>query len=854
MTDFTHHPDCRKCPLWEKVNSVGIGGEGMDNPVILFVGEAPGRIEDEGDPYHGIEPGHPFVGESGQLLRAFIQGNGHNVEGYITVPWRVTNILRCRPYVEKGGRRKDRKPTNAEMEACLPYLAEEIQHFMPKVVVALGETALVALLGEKYKGITRWRGNVIDCGEFLVIPTFHPSYVARNMNDPRSVVPQQFEQDMILINEVAINGKPEGASVNITTPRSLEELRRAIDLLESKDELAFDVETNSYSGTEVDSIWSPGFKLLSISFAYSERDSVAIPLFHKDSPFRDDPTLGGEYLRLINLLKTKKIIAHNGKFDIQAIFRQWGEWVKQDYDTMFAHYMLEEERGTHALEDLMKTYCPELAIWKIKKSTYDKQIKEHGYEAIPLDELLQYNAYDTLGTFKLKKILSAELLEHPKRQACFENVFMPVSEMLARVEAEGVVPDLKARDELKKILEEKLAVIKKLIDEWAKAFGLEKFNPGSTKQLSELLYSPAKMGLDVIGETKGGAPSTDDDTLLQLRTRVKKDERKFIDLIISHIDPEKGGKTDSYRGLVKLIGTYVDTLESYLGEDGKIHTSFMQTGTVTGRVSSKDPNLQNQPPIIRKLFKAPEGYKAVQFDYSQAELRLLSVLAGAETMKEVFRSGGDIHHETTLAIFGQLVVVTEELRRKGKETNFGIVYRESAKGLAEKLNISVKEAERYIDAIFQRYPELEHYFKEQVYLAKTYGFVETPFGNVRHTKGINFAPTTKEKARIIGEAERQAVNSPIQGGAGLICLDRMARLAKIIDWKDCRMVLNVHDAIYFYIRFNDNFNFWVETIKSVMEDTSTLPIFQFTLDIPFPVDVKVGDNFYEMNKIGGKTK
>lgn len=803
----------------------------MENPVILFVGEGPGRNEDEQN--------RPFIGDSGQLLRDFIQGNGYDTEAYITVPWRITNAVRCRPHIDNNGKKKDRKPTKGELEACLPYLAEEIERLQPKVIVALGETALIALMGEKYKGITKWRGTVIDAGEFLVIPTFHPAYVMRNIDDPRSVVAKQFEQDMQLINEVAINGKPDDLEVKITTPKNLEELREALNLLESKDELAFDVETNSYSGTEVDSLWSQGFKLLSISFAYSDREAVAIPLFHKDSPFAGDPTLSGEYVRILALLKNKKTIAHNGKFDMEAIYRQWGVWVEQGYDTILAHYLLEEERGTHALEDLMKTYCPELSVWKVKKGTYDAEIKLHGYEAIPLDELLQYNAFDTLGTFKLKKVFEQLLLEHPKRQEALESLFMPVSHMLAKVEAEGIVPDLKARDELKKDLELKLAVIKAKVIEVAESYGMNNFNPGSTKQLSVLLYE--KMGLPILEETKGGAPSTSDDTLLQLRTRVKKHEKAFIDLIISHIDTEKGVKTDSYRGIVKLLGTYINTVEEFLGEDGKIHTSLSQFGTVTGRLASKDPNMQNQPPIIRRIYTAPDGYVCVEFDYSQAELRLLSVLANEEAMKAVFRGGGDIHTETTKAIFPDALAMTAEMRRKGKETNFGIVYRESAKGLSEKLNVSVREAQSYIDAIFGRYPALRHYFGEQEYLAKEYGFVETPFGNVRHINGMDSSDT-----RIAGEARRQAVNSPIQGGAGLLNLNKMARIAQVIDWKDCKMVLNVHDSIWFYIKLDENFNFWVETIKSIMEDITTLP---FKIDVPMPVDVKVGNNFYEMNKI-----
>lgn len=831
MAEFGYHPDCRNCPLWEKATSIGIGSEGFDNPTILFVGEGPGENEDLQN--------RPFIGDSGPLLRDFIQGNGYDIQGYITVPWRITNAVRCRPHVDNNGRKKDRKPTRDELEACLPYLAEEIEHFKPKVIVALGETALQALLGEKYKGITKWRGMVIESGEYLIIPTFHPSYVMRNIEDPRSVVPRQFEQDMEFINDVAINGKPDNLGVKITTPKNLEELREALNLLETKDELAFDVETNSYSGTAVSSLWSAGFKLLSISFAYSDREAVAIPLFHKDSPFAGDPTLGGEYLRIIKLLQTKKTIAHNGKFDMEAIYRQWGVLVEQSYDTILAHYHLEEERGTHALEDLMKLYCPELSVWKAKKGTYDAQIKIHGYEAIPLDELLQYNAYDTLGTFKLKKVFEQKLLEFPKRQESLESLFIPVSHMLARVEAEGIVPDLKARDLLKADMEQKLAVIAAKIKEVAESYGLPNFNPGSTKQLSVLLYE--KMGLPVLNQTKGGAPSTDDDTLLQLRTRVKKDERLFIDLIISHMDTEKGVKTDSYRGLVKLLGTYINTVEKFIGEDGKIHTSLSQFGTVTGRLASKDPNMQNQPPIIRKMYTAPAGYKCVEFDYSQAELRLLAELSGDETMKNVFKSGGDIHAETTKAVFPGTPVMTAEMRRKGKETNFGIVYREGAKGLSEKLNIRVSEAQRYIDAIFDKYPGIKNYFEEQEYLAEEYGYVETPFGNVRHIKGIK-----SDIPGIVGEAKRQAVNSPIQGGAGLINLAKMARLAKVIDWKDCKMVMNVHDSIWFYIKLDENFMFWVETIKAVMEDTSTLP---FKISVPLPVDTKVGDNFHDMNKL-----
>ena len=395
---------------------------------------------------------------------------------------------------------------------------------------------------------------------------------------------------------------------------------------------------------------------------------------------------------------------------------------------------------------------------------------------------------------------------------------LPLLHVLSRMERTGVLIDSDALF----IQSNEIATRLTALEEQAYALAGQPFNLASTKQLQEILFD--KLGLPVLQKTPKGAPSTNEEVLEELAY-----SHELPKILVEH------------RGLSKLKSTYTDKLPQMVNsQTGRVHTSYHQAVTATGRLSSSDPNLQNIPirneegRRIRQAFIAREGYSIVAADYSQIELRIMAHLSGDQGLINAFSQGKDIHRSTAAEIFGvSLDEVTSEQRRNAKAINFGLIYGMSAFGLSRQLGISRLDAQKYMDLYFQRYPGVQQFMTDIREKAKEQGYVETLFGRRLYLPDINSSNAMRRKG-----AERVAINAPMQGTAADIIKRAMIKLDEVIRHDpDIEMIMQVHDELVFEVR-SEKVEFFREQIKQHMEAAAKLVV-------PLIVEVGVGQNWDE---------
>lgn len=430
------------------------------------------------------------------------------------------------------------------------------------------------------------------------------------------------------------------------------------------------------------------------------------------------------------------------------------------------------------------------------------------------------NSYSRVFEIK-NKILSR--LESEDLLSVFQNIEMPLVKTLAKMERYGILIDLKGLKKISEVCDKELKILEQKI--WEAAG--EKFNINSTKELRRILFEKLAIEVKGIKKTEGGVRSTKFSELVKI-----KDRHPMIESLIS------------YRELAKLKSTYIDTLPNLTKEDGRIHTNFNQQGTVTGRLSSSEPNLQNIPvkgelgKRIRECFVADNGFKLVSFDYSQVELRAAALISGDKKMTEAFREGKDIHTITASEIFNTpLKSVTSDMRRKAKVINFGILYGMGANSISENLKITKKEAEEYKNEYFKDFQGISEYITNIIEEARANGFVKTLFGRKRRFDEIYSGNSFAAR-----EAERMAINMPIQGTSADIIKIAMVKIDEFLEKnkleEKARMLLQIHDELLFEIK-DEFLDDAVEIIKNVMESI-TKP---YSPEIPFPVEVKIGKSW-----------
>lgn len=576
--------------------------------------------------------------------------------------------------------------------------------------------------------------------------------------------------------------------------------------LESQDFFAFDTETDG-----IDPLTA---NLVGLSFAVNEKEAWYVPVPENQEEARK---ITERFSPALQNPKSQKI-GQNIKFDILVLRKYDIRVAGPLFDTMIAHYLLNPELR-HNMDYLAETYLGYKPI-PIEQLIGPKGKKQLCMRDIPVEQVAEYAAEDADITLQLKNYF-APLLEKEGLDSLFFDIEMPLVYVLAEMEATGVSLDTKALKESSEVLTAELVKLEQEIFELAGT----SFNVNSTKQVGEILFERLKIE-DKAKKTKTGNYSTSEDILEKMRNK-----HPII------------GKLLEYRGLKKLLSTYIDALPELINPNtGKIHTSYNQAVTATGRLSSTNPNLQNIPVRddlgreIRRAFTA-DNDNCIFFsaDYSQIELRIMAHLSGDANMIDAFQSGTDIHAATAAKIYGVPVEeVTSDMRRKAKTANFGIIYGISVFGLADRLNTPRSEAKELIDGYFRTYPRVREYMDESIEVAKEKGYVETIFKRKR------FLPDIRSNNAIVrGYAERNAINAPIQGSAADIIKVAMIRIFERFETKKLKskMTLQVHDEL--------NFNVWqdeLETVKRIVleEMEGVIP-----LQVPLIADSGEGKNWLE---------
>jgi DNA polymerase-1 len=516
-------------------------------------------------------------------------------------------------------------------------------------------------------------------------------------------------------------------------------------------------------------------ELVGMSFSFKENQAFYVPV----------PANRDEAQKIVNKFKSvfeneKNVkVGQNIKYDMLVLSNYGVEIRGRMFDTMIAHYVLQPELH-HGMDYLAEVYLKYETI-KIEELIGPKGKNQKNMRDLPPSAVYKYACEDADVTLKLKHILEKELKEQGV-EALFEEIEMPLVPVLAYMERNGVRIDTAALKETSLHFTARMQQIEKEVHELA---GME-FNIASPKQVGEVLFDRLKI-VEKAKKTKSGQYVTSEDVLESLRGK-----HEIVGKILEH------------RGLKKLLSTYIDALPQLINpQTGHIHTSFNQTVTATGRLSSSNPNLQNIPvrnedgKEIRKAFIPEDGCEFFSADYSQIELRIMAHLSQDPHMIEAFQKGQDIHAATAAKIYKtDLEHVSREQRSKAKTANFGIIYGISTFGLAERLNVERREAKELIDGYFANYPHVKEYMDESIRVAREKGYIETIFKRKRYLPDIN-----SRNAVVRGYAERNAINAPIQGSAADIIKVAMIRIYRRFreEGIQSKMILQVHDELNFSV-------------------------------------------------------
>ncbi len=592
-------------------------------------------------------------------------------------------------------------------------------------------------------------------------------------------------------------------------------LQKIIEEIEKKGICAIDTETNSLNVEKAE--------LVGISLCCSDDISYYIPINHtnSDGNKKIENQLGQEYVikHINNICENESIlkIGQNIKYDIR-ILKKYGVTFKSIADTMLISYSIDNGIYKHNLDDLSFNHLNHTTIkYKEVVGTGKNEIT---FERVKIDNAVSYAAEDSLLTFKLYQNLYPRLIKEGANFV-YRNIDLPLVDVLSKIEANGIEVNKKFLTSLSSEFENESKKLENNIYKLSK----EEFNIGSPKQLGEILF----INLKIPGgkKTKSGTYSTDSSTLNNLAS----DGYEIAKLVLE------------WRELTKLKSTYTDALFRLTDGKSRVHTSFGLANTLTGRLSSTDPNLQNIPirtnngKKIRTAFVSGKGKKLVSFDYSQIELRLAAEISGDKNFIKAFKNNEDIHASTAKEIFNlKDSEINTDFRRKAKAINFGILYGISPYGLAKQLDISNTEAKNYINEYFNKYPNIKKYMDDQIEFAKINQFVETIFKRKINIKGIN-----DKNFAVRGFAERQAINAPIQGSAADIIKLAMIEIHNEINLKkiEAEMLLQVHDELIFEVE-NNKYDNLIKSVKIIMESVH-LKYKDFS--VPLTVDYGSGDNW-----------
>lgn len=586
-----------------------------------------------------------------------------------------------------------------------------------------------------------------------------------------------------------------------------------LEKLKASSLFAFDTETTSLNYMAA--------RVVGVSFSVEPGKAAYVPFGHDyiDAPEQLSEALVFEKLKPILEDPAQLKVGQNLKYDANVLKNHGITLRGIAYDTMLESYVHNSTSTRHDMDSLALAYLGHNTIHF--EEIAGKGAKQLTFNQIALEQAAPYAAEDADITLRLHRRLMPELASEPQPTKVFVEVEMPLVPVLSKVERNGALVDEVLLAEQSRDHQARMTELEQEVYRLAG----EEFNLNSPKQLAHILFDEEKLGLPIIKKTKSKVPSTAEEVLQELA----------LDYPLPKLLLE-------YRGLAKLKSTYTDKLPTLISpQTGRLHTSYHQAVTATGRLSSTDPNLQNIPikteegRRVRQAFIAPMGYKIVAADYSQIELRIMAHLSQDKSLVEAFSKGLDIHRATAAEVFGEpLDNVTQEQRRGAKAINFGLIYGMSAFGLGKQLHIGRKDAQRYIDTYFERYPGVAEYMENIRKKASEQGYVETILGRRLHLADIHSSNYMRRQA-----AERTAINAPMQGSAADIIKRAMIDVNAWLEREnvDAKMIMQVHDELVFEVA-EANVEMFNKQICALMSSA-------VELSVPLVVDAGVGNNWDE---------
>lgn len=808
------HSVCQLCVIEGKCNLHAnsaqplIMGDGPDNAQLMIVGEVPGKVEDK--------KGRPFVGESGQVLRSMLMEAGVDPDDCY-----ITNVCKCMTY-------KHADPKVGEIKSCVPMLRREIELVKPNLVLLLGNTPLKEFHGKS--GITALRGIEFVSEKYGVkcLATFHPANIVRGDKAKEPYIRRDINKAVRLMESSEITAFDEPKIYRVNT---VEEVRWLKDELLAAEEVAFDLETSSLNMFDEDA------HVLMISFAWAWDKAAYVVLDHPENKLEDDTW--DEIVEILEefFLSDVPKIGHNIKFDIKWLRAVLEIQVNGPlFDTMLAHYAT-NELIPHGLKLLSADY--------LNFPAYDSAIPKpkgksgHVYFGdVALPDLGRYAGLDSCATWRLKQALQRELLEHGV-DGVFRNILMPASAALIEVELRGLRIDVDYLEDLEERLDNELAdldgkllefdSVQRFITENAKGKQKNfKVNFKSPLQLQKILFDYE--GLKPVKMTDSGKGySTDKETLT----------------VLSEQGSELAELLKERSHLATLQNNFVRGLhEKFLQDGDVIFPSYLLHGTVTGRLSCREPNLQQVPreDWIKKLYIGSKDENLIlAADYSQMELRVVASLSGDKAMQESFHRGEDAHAATAARIYGvNLEDVDKEQRNRAKTMNFAILYGRGATSVAMDLSMTVEQAEEFIKTFFEAVPGVHDWINKTKKSARRNGYVKTAFGRIRHLPDIK----SKDRGKV-NEALRQAVNTPVQSAASDVTLLAVIELETLFKAEgfQSQIIGTIHDSILVDLVPDE-----VDIIPQIVKDTMESMEYRW-LTVPLVADVEIGKTWGETEPV-----
>ncbi len=775
------NPDCTLCDLHRSARVVCVKGSGPSPCDIMIIGEAPSFRRSD-------QAVVPFSRQSGKLLFQLLREVGISSDQCY-----ITNVVHCPPP-------ENQTPSTSEVKACMVYLLEEIDQVKPQYVLLLGATALKGVL--RKSKITQIHGTFIEKDGVTYLPTFHPAAVLR---DPSKM--DLLRSDLWKFAQLTLGYDPTLAhKLSYVVITSLDQFNACLDDLRQSPAVAFDLET---SGLDM---FEDGAKIHCLGLATLHGTQWILPMspFDGGEPVFDYATQKMMIESLAEVLSSRKVIGHNAKFDNKWLRVIFGVRFPLTFDTMIAAHLLDENISA-GLKYQAKIH--------FNAPDYDLSTSEKKGNVDP-SRLYKYCAYDVYFTALLYQKFKNDLNNDPALKKVFMWLMMPAVEVFEEIELNGVFVNQEKMSQLEEELRARLDDLKAKLESLAPGI-----NWNSPKQVGDVLYN--QWGIAPLEYTKKGLPSTAEPVLQRL-----KNLHPGVNTLLE------------YRKVHKQLSGFIEGWHRFIHGD-RMHPNFRLTGTVTGRLSCSEPNLQQVPrdPKIRSLITAPPGWTFVEADYSQIELRVAAMLSGDPMMIDIFnREDGDIHTTTAIAVSGKREVTKEE-RKKAKAINFGFLYGMGATKFREYArdkygqDLTMEEAIRFRQRFFDLYAELPRWHMKQRDIVKMYGQVRTLTGRIRHLPGV-FSPSEGLRA----SAERQAINTPVQSFASDLTLASVIEIYRTIPRDQCRIVGTVHDAILFEVR-NEYIEEVTEQIKAIMEKPQII-MEKFGIRLPVPLvsdlEVKLG--------------